>query len=48
MAALLLARPIFAAILLAVVGLYVWTGWKTEAAEPDGPRRAAGQNGRYR
>lgn len=48
MTALLLARPIFAAILLAAVGVYVWTGWRTEAAETEGPHRTTGQNGRYR
>ena len=48
MTALLWVRPIFAVILLALVGLYVWTGWRAEAAERDGPRRATGQNGQYR
>jgi len=31
MAALLWARPVFAAILLALVGLYVWTACRAEA-----------------
>ena len=31
MAALLWARPMFALILLALVGRFVWTAWETEA-----------------
>jgi hypothetical protein len=42
MTALLLARPVFAALLVAVVGLYIWTGYKADAhgqAFPEGPDR---------
>jgi hypothetical protein len=28
--ALLLARPVFAALLVLVVGVYVWTGYETD------------------
>ncbi len=46
MTALLLARPVFAALLVAVVGLYIWTGyqadrraqtWPAPPQGPDGP-----------
>jgi cytochrome c-type biogenesis protein CcmH/NrfF len=36
MTALLWARPMFAAILIAVVGLYVWTACRTEAEREPG------------
>jgi hypothetical protein len=40
MTALLAARPVFAAILLALVGVYAWTACRAEATdEPDAKRQ---------
>jgi cytochrome c-type biogenesis protein CcmH/NrfF len=41
MTALLWARPVFAAILLALVGLYVWTARRADAASEAGHQAGA-------
>ena len=52
MTALLLARPVFAALLVLVVGVYVWTGYETDRCAhtrpdvPQGPGGPKGQRGR--
>jgi hypothetical protein len=45
MTALLWARPVFGAILLAVVGLYIWTGLVAVKYEPE---RGPGYKPRYK
>jgi hypothetical protein len=51
MTALLLARPVFAALLVLVVGMYVWTGYQADlhgrpsSAPSEGPGGAKGQRG---
>jgi hypothetical protein len=48
MTALLLARPVFAALLVLVVGVYVWTGYETDRRArswPDVPQGSGGAKG---
>ena len=48
MTALLLARPVFAVLLMAVVGLYIWTGYKADRHRrlwPDRPLGSPGPKG---
>ena len=45
MTALLLARPVFAAFLMLVVGVYVWTGYETDRRAPRWPDVPQGQDG---
>ncbi len=42
MTALLWARPIFALILLALVGLCVWTAWEAKDGAPSQARHQSG------
>jgi hypothetical protein len=48
MTALLWARPMFAAIVIALVGVYVWAAWKPEARSEPGyePEAANGPTNR--
>jgi hypothetical protein len=48
---LLLARPVFAALLVAVVGLYIWTGYQADRRAPastpsQGPDQPKGRRGK--
>jgi hypothetical protein len=48
-ALLLLARPLFAALLVAVVGLYIWTGYQADLRAPaaaPSPDQPKGQRGK--
>lgn len=45
MTALLLARPVFAVLLLAVVGLCIWTGYKADLPGNTWPHRPLGPGG---
>lgn len=44
-ALLLLARPVFAVLLMAVVGLYIWTGYKADLHSRVWPDRPLGPTG---
>ena len=45
MTALLLARPVFAALLVAVVGLYFWTGYQADLRGRPSPAPLQGRDG---
>ena len=42
MTALLFARPVFAVLVMAVVGLYIWTGYKADRHSRPWPDRPLG------
>jgi len=45
MTALLLARPLFAALLVAVVGLYFWAGYQADLRGEPSPAPSQGPDG---